>query len=153
MTTFFSTQETTRQAGGLLNISDFGPLERRFFEFVVPTATIAVSDDIEALLMPANYRFMGGEVFWDAMSTAGGTAKLQVGTRTVADETDDPDHYLGSTDVDAAGTARFGVTLALNWGELFTEDTYLLLTNPNDTSEAWAAAADIKGFVDLLPAG
>ena len=121
----------------------YGRVRRSYFNFVVPAGNIAVNDTVELARgsSPAS-RLYGGRIAFEAMSTAGGTAQVQIGDGTTAAK------YLGTTSVDAAGEADFGNSVALNIGEKVTSKFRLTATA---LGEAWAAGQRLTGYIGLRP--
>ena len=115
-----------------------GRVRQAFFNFVVPAGNAAINDEIELIDIEAGARLLGGKFANEAMSTAGGTASVQLGDGTTADK------YLGTTSVDAAGEVEFGHTIALNYGEKLTQKLRLTATV---LTEAWAAGQRFSGYV------
>lgn len=112
-----------------------------YFNHTVPAGNAAVSDTIRLQDIAAGDRIVGGFATWEAMSTAGGTAQMQLGDGTTADK------YLGTTSVDAAGSTEFANSIALNYGEKVTSKFTLTATV---LGEAWAAGQRISGHVKVV---
>lgn len=146
MTAFKSNEETIRQAdedNKLPAKSRHGRVRMAYFSYTTPTATVAVNDTIDLCQIPAGARILGGRIDFEAMSSGGGTAKLQIGTAA------DPDKFLGSTSVDSAGQTDFANTFALGMGSLH-DGSVIQAVNPDDTSEAWAADKDLYGYIEYV---
>lgn len=146
MTDHLSDQETLTQATPRKPLApeDNGVLRRVYFSFTTPAGGVAVNDTIALCRLPLGARVYPGRFIAEAMTSAGGTAKVQIGTLA------DPDRYLGSTSVDSAADLAFANTVALGLGEKLTEETVIYALNPDDTSEAWAAGQDVVGYIDYV---
>jgi hypothetical protein len=141
MAAYKSTQETKRTASPpkMLAAHELkGRVRVAWFDYTVPTGGVAVDDTVDLTTLPIGARILGGEMAFEAMSSAAGTAQIQVGDGTTADK------YLGTTSVDAAGTSPFANTIALNFGEVLEAETTLKATAKG---EAWAAAKKLAGWV------
>lgn len=121
--------------------SDYARRRTSWVAFTVPAGGLPVSDTIELLEIPRGVRLLGGKIVFEAMSSAAGTANIQLGDGT------DADKYLGTTSVDAAGEAEFGHTAALNYGEKVA-DTFRLTATV--LGEAWAAGQRLLVEVNML---
>lgn len=115
-----------------------GRVRIAYFDFTVPAGNAAVDDTISLVRLPLGARILGGHLAHGAMSTGAGAASVQIGTAA------DPDRYLGTTSVDAAGSAAFANTLALNYGEELGEETDVIATVK---TEALAAAGVLQGHI------
>lgn len=141
MTAHLSTQATKRAAipPRMLSTTESGGKVRvEYFDFTVPTATAAIADTIALVTLPEGARILGGIAVWDAMSSGAGTSQLQIGDGTTAAK------YLGTTSVDAAGSADFAHTLALGYGTVPSAAVTLYATV---AGEAWAADKVFAGHV------
>ncbi|MEO5375944.1 MAG: hypothetical protein H7840_17085 [Alphaproteobacteria bacterium] len=141
MTAYKSDQETKRTATPqkMLGTNEHGGRVRvSYFNYTVPTATLAVNDTLNLVTLPKGARILRGHVAWEAMSTAGGTAQIQIGDGTTANK------YLDTTSVDAAGSSAFADTIALSYGEELSAETTLVA---KAVGEAWAATKKIAGHV------
>jgi len=118
-----------------------GRKRTRHFTFTVPTGDVAVDKTIELGRIPKGAIILGGFFDAEAMSTAGGTAQVQLGDGTTADK------YKGTTSVDAASQFDFANTIGLNYGEQLTAELVLTATVKG---EAWAATKKIAGDIDYL---
>lgn len=110
----------------------------RMAYFTCTLAANAVDDTINLVRVPEGGRIIGGHVVFSALSSGGGTAQIQVGTAA------DPDRYLGTTSVEAAGSSAIANTIALNYGEEVSEDTDVIATVKG---EALATAGTLSGHV------
>lgn len=140
-TAFKSTQETKRTSTPpkMLATNEHGGRVRiSYFDYTVPTATVAVNDTIDLVTLPKGARILGGHAAWEAMSTGAGAAGVTIGDGTTANK------YLDTTSVDAAGSCTFADTIALNTGEVLTADTTLVAKG---AGEAWAATKTFAGHV------
>ena len=122
-------QLATNEAGGRVR--------QAFFRHAVEAGNL-VNDTISLIEVPAGARILGGKIAFQAMSSAAGTAQVQLGDGTTAGK------YLGTTSVDAAGEADFAHTVALNYGEKLTEKLRLTATI---LGEAWAAGQVFTGHL------
>jgi hypothetical protein len=119
-----------------------GRMRRTYFDYTVKAGNLAINDRIKAGdAIPKGARIFGGQIAFEAMSTAGGAASAQIGDGTTATK------YLGTTSVDAAGTAAFGNTVALFYGEELAADLQLWVTA---VTEAWLAGQKIAGHIDWM---
>ncbi len=110
-----------------------------YFSFTVPTGGAAVNDTVELAKVPAGARILDGRIAFEAMSTGAGDAGIQLGDGTTAAK------YLGTTSVDAAGTADFAHTVALGYGEELASELTLTATV---MTEAWAAGQKLLGAIE-----
>lgn len=141
MADYLSTQATKLAAVPLQRLATDelgGRIRVAYFDFTVPAGNVATAKTIELTRIPAGARLLGGKIAFEAMSTAGGTAQIQIGDGTTAAK------YLGTTSVDTAGISDFGDTAALNYGEKLTSELVLTATT---AGEAWAATKTLKGHV------
>jgi hypothetical protein len=141
MTAHKSVQQTkmTGVPQKALNTNELaGRVRVAYFSFTVPTATAAVNDTIDLTTLPKGARILRGHAAWEAMSSAGGTAQVQIGVSGTANK------YLDTTSVDAAGSSAFADTVALNYGEELAAETTLVA---KVLGEAWAADKKFVGHV------
>lgn len=115
-----------------------GRVRVAYWSFATPAGTVAVNDTIELVKLPKGARILHGRAFWEAMSSGAGDASVQIGVSGTAGK------YLGTTSVDAAGSAVFADTVALNSGEELAADTTIIATA---LTEAWAAGKKFNGYV------
>ncbi len=144
MATYKSDQETKRTATPpkmLATNEMHGRVRIAYFTYTVPTGNAAVDDLVQLATIPPGARLLGGHLAFEAMSTGGGAASVQIGDGTTADK------YLGTTSVDAAGTAVFGTTSALAFGQELTAETTI---TAKVVTEAWAATKKLHGFVKYV---
>lgn len=141
MTTYYSDQITNERAvPRVLNSArdKGGRVRCANFDYTVPTGNIATSSTVQLCKVPAGARLLGGFFAATAMSSDSGDASIQIGDGTTAAK------YLGTTSVDSAAAASFGVTKALGYGEELTAE---LIVTATVVTEAWVAAGVISGHV------
>lgn len=114
---------------------------REYFSFTTPAGKAVVDDTIQLTKIPAGARILGGHAAWEGMSSGAGDSSMKIGDGTTADK------YLGTTSVDAAGSAAFGNTVALGFGDKLSAAMTLTATV---VTEDWAAAKKLLGYVDYL---
>lgn len=144
MAVLLSTQQTALAASPrkFVKANEFGGRVRRvYFDYTVPTGNAAVGDYVEMFPVPTGARILGGFLAWEAMSTAGGDASVQIGISGTDAK------YLGTVSVDAAGTSLFANTIALKYGEELAAEAVLRL---KVVTEAWLAAKVIQGHIDYM---
>ncbi|WP_428247221.1 hypothetical protein [Ferrovibrio sp.] len=141
MTAHKSIQETKRTAippKPLDTTELHGRVRVAYFSFTVPAGDAAIDDTIALTTLPLGARMIGGHLAYEAMSTGGANASVQIGTAASAAK------YLGTTSIDAAGSTAFGNTVALAYGDLMTADTTILATVK---TEALAATKILAGHI------
>lgn len=111
------------------------------FDFTVPVGDAAIADTIELCDLPAGAVILGGKIAFEAMTTGGAAASIQIGITGTAAK------YLGTTSVDAAGVSPFADTVALNYQEKLATKTRLIATV---ITEAWAAGQRLLGEVEYV---
>lgn len=146
MATVKSTQKTNRDATPIVKLDpmDVGKVKVAFFEYTTPTGNLAIGDVIELVVLPANVRILTGYAAWEAMSSGAAVADVIIGISGATSR------YLGVTSVDAAGSADFANTIALNFGDKRTAETTIIATAG---TEAWIAAKKFFGYVLYVDAG
>lgn len=141
MTAHKSVQETKRQASPpkMLATDELaGRVRIAHFKFTVPAGDAAIDDTIDLTTLPKGARIIAGHLAYEAMSTGGAAASVQIGTAASAAK------YLGTTSVDAAGTTAFANTVALAYGDLLAADTTIIATVK---TEALAATKILTGHI------
>jgi len=142
MTAYKSTQETKRTATPpkKLSANELGGRQRvAYFDYVTPAGGVAINDTIDLVTLPAGARIFGGAIAFEAMSSAAGTAQVQIGTAAAANK------YLDTTSVDGAGSVLVANTVALAFGEELAADTTIVA---KALGEAWAAAKRFTGWIE-----
>jgi len=125
-----------------LKPNEHGYIERRWFSFTTPAGNVAIADTIQLCKVPKSARVVGGFCSFEAMSTGAGAAGAEIGDGTTSTK------FKAETSVDAAGTFRFGESIAENFGLEATAAEFTLTATAR--TEAWAAAKKFYGYVDLL---
>jgi len=114
---------------------------------------VNIADVIVLARIPAYARVTGGFMAFGAF---GAGATMSLGTATVSNilsETGttvtvvDAVHYLGATSVAAIGSANFANTLALNYLEQVTQETWLVATAGGAN---YANGIELRGHLDWL---
>lgn len=118
-----------------------GKVLRSYFSLNTTTHPINSGDVVELCRVPAGARIVGGYLIYGAMGTSA-TAIIGI--------TGSTSKYLASTDVSALGGGAFAHTAALNFGSEPTAEETLLLTAGGAN---YAAAKDIKGYIEYISAG
>lgn len=124
-----------------LKPNEHGFIERRAWTFTTTAGNIAIADTIQLCKVPKDARVLGGLCSFEAMTTGAGVAGAEIGDGITSTK------FKAETSVDAAGTFRFGETIAENHSLEATAEFTLTVTA---RTEAWAAAKKFHGYVDLL---
>lgn len=126
----------TTELGGRLRIGSW--------KYVVPAGNQAINDLIFCTRIPAGSRLISGRAVWEAMSTGGAAASVQIGDGTTANR------FLDTTSVDAAGNSSFLDQIVLDNLADITVDTDIIA---KVLTEAWAATKKFYGHVIYVHEG
>lgn len=117
----------------------YGRVRMERFTFTTDASLgLATGEKVELVRLPAGARILEGHAAFEAMSSAGGTAGMLIGTSA------DDDRYLAETSVDSAGSTKFANTVALNHGEEVSVETSIYA---KAATEAWAVSKQLNGYV------
>jgi len=122
--------------------NQIGRVRRAYWTYTTPSSGMpTVGDYIELVTVPVGAVIMQIVTAAEAMSTGGGTAGFDIGY-SGADT-----RYGMAIDVDAAGQDITGHTIALNHGDVLTQDQVI---RARVTGEQWAASKKFYGYVEYL---
>lgn len=121
-----------------------GTSRKLSFTYTVPAGTQLVGDIGRAQKVPLGSYIVDFWFGFEALSSGAGTAGADVGL------TGDGQRYLTALNMDAAGEKRAAFVLSKMPDRTTIADdaTYFILTV---TGEAWAAAKNIQGWIEVVP--
>lgn len=153
MATVYDDNLTKNRAGRSTGPNAHGGRQRGLYWEFLSLPAGNVGDVLVCGKMFKGERFVGGLERHSALTSGGAAATASIGNYSVASDgitlgaLIDIDEYLAAADWDAAGGSAFGATHALQFGQVFTTDEFLCITN---TTEAFATAGVSKGLANFL---
>lgn len=119
-----------------------GKLHAVFFSFTThATLGLAIGENVEIARLPVDARPVWANIGGEAMSTAGGTAGIQIGDGTTVDK------FLEESSCDAAFNIPFFNRPGRQGGVALTGDTSIVVTA---ATEAWAAGKIVRGSIHYI---
>ena len=148
MANFYSDQITNFRASPktFLKPSELaGRVRVAYFSYTTPSASApAVADFVAMTKVPANSRVLSGQVVWEALSSAAGTAGADWGQATDDAGTSFAADFVSALNMDAAGAQVFTAVIdKIPLATPYTSERYLLA---KVTGEAWATTKKVQGF-------
>jgi hypothetical protein len=118
----------------------FGKVYRAYFTAETLAAGGAIGDWINAVVLPAGARIVGGRLTWDAMT--GGTQQVEVGYTGATAQ------FLASVAMGTSeGDVNFAELLSDGFGDALATETTIQILN---SVAAWTASKTIAGYVEFI---
>jgi hypothetical protein len=122
------------------NKNTFGKKYVAYFTAETLAAGGAIGDWINAVVLPAGARIVGGRLSWDAMT--GGTQKIEIGYTGATAR-----YYAATAMGTSEGDLDFARVISENFGDVLAAETTIQILN---SVAAWTASKTVSGYIEFI---